>query len=297
MQAVIPTTGRPSLAAAVKSVMRQTIPVHPIIVLDRPEKADDVRSVLDPFDHTLVITEGATGGAAARNLGIEHSEADYICFLDDDDTWLPHKTETQLEACSKVQSPFLLSASAMVFDRSFDHVVIPRRPPETQDGIGSYMVQRPELRFGSNVVQSSTLLMSKLLVQRCTWNANLRKHQDWDYVTRCLSFEDVNFVWVNEPLAIVTKGSQESISMTCDWRASAEFLRDHRNELSRKAAADFVWSQIIRASLQKGDFAGVRFALSQRELMRPHWTAAVVGLSGAAERLKQNYRASRKRSC
>ena len=291
--AVIPTTGRTSLLAAVKSVCGQTIPVHPIVVLDRPEKAEDVRSVLEPFDHTLIVTSGATGGAAARNLGMEHSEADYICFLDDDDIWLPHKTEAQLEAFSEAKGSFMLSASAIIFDRTFDHVVIPKRPPETKDGIGSYMVQRPQLRFGSNVIQSSTVVVSKSVARRCKWNAELRKHQDWDFVARCLSFEDVKFVWVNDPLAIVTKGSEQSISMTSDWRASAQFLCHHKNALTRKATADFVWSHIIRASLHKGDIAGLRFALAERASMRPHWTAAAVGLSGAAAWLKSNWVASR----
>lgn len=294
--AVIPTTGRTSLVAAVRSVCRQTIPVHPIVVLDRPEKADEVRSVLEPFDHTLVVTAGSTGGAAARNLGMEHSRADYICFLDDDDIWLPHKTEAQLEACSKADGPLVLSASAMIFDRTFDHVVIPTMPPGTKDGIRSYMVQRPKLRFGSNVIQSSTVVVNQGVAKRCRWNAGLRKHQDWDFVARCLSFQDVSFVWVNDPLAVVAKGSQQSISMTSDWRASAQFLCDHKSGLSRRATADFLWSHIIRASLHNGDVDGLRFAFAQRESMRPHWTAAVVGLTGAAEWLKSTRVASGKRS-
>lgn len=36
------------------------------------------------------------GPAAARNLAIESAQGRYLAFLDADDTWLPHKLETQL---------------------------------------------------------------------------------------------------------------------------------------------------------------------------------------------------------
>lgn len=36
-------------------------------------------------------------GAHGRNIGLEHATGKYIAFLDDDDSWLPEKTEKQIQ--------------------------------------------------------------------------------------------------------------------------------------------------------------------------------------------------------
>ena len=37
------------------------------------------------------------GTSNARNLGMKASRGDYICFLDSDDSYYPHKIEIQVE--------------------------------------------------------------------------------------------------------------------------------------------------------------------------------------------------------
>ncbi len=80
-----------TIERAVESVLRQTYPVHQILVID-----DGSVTPLSPgwFAHApqvRVIRKRNGGAASARNLGLDKSTGEYIAFLDADDYWEPHK--------------------------------------------------------------------------------------------------------------------------------------------------------------------------------------------------------------
>ncbi|WP_193748674.1 glycosyltransferase family 2 protein [Gordonia amicalis] len=280
VSAIIPSTGRAELAAAVNSVVSQTIAVRPIVVLDRPEMESSVRSMLSSVDCLLVVTEGL-GGAGARNVGIDRADTEFVAFLDDDDSWLPMKTEVQLEQLGASASRRVLAASGMRFIRSRDEIVIPRRVPVSRD-IGSYLVQRPRLRFGDNCVQSSSLLLRREFAQDVGWDVALKKHQDWDFIIRALEYESSELAWTSSPLVNVRQGTPGSISRTRSWRDSLLFFEKHREHMSSRACADFLWTQILRSSFATGDAAGIRFFVSRMGDGVPNLAAALVGVSGLA---------------
>lgn len=285
VSAVIPTVGRPSLRDAVKSVADQSVPSKVIVVLDRLEMENEVRSLLADFDVTLVVQD-SLGGAVARNAGIESAETKYVAFLDDDDTWLPFKTEMQLNAIRDSGSGPAFCGSSMVFVRQSDEIVVPRsRPPRS--GIADYLVERADLRFGANAVQSSSLLVDRELAVDLMWSP-LKKHQDWDFVIRAMQRPDVAFSWVDLPLVRVNQGSAESVSRTRRWHASAAFFEIHERQLSARNRADFLWVQIMRSALASGDISGVRYALARLRSARPHAAAMVVGASGAGQWLRES---------
>lgn len=104
---VIPTYKRASyLARAIDSVLEQTYEDIEIIVVDdngnnSKHRADTEKLMVERYgDNTKVIylkNDENIGGANARNKGAEVSVGDYLCFLDDDDIFLPDKIETQLK--------------------------------------------------------------------------------------------------------------------------------------------------------------------------------------------------------
>lgn len=89
---------RDLLPRAIDSVNRQlfTKPVEIVVV-------DDASEVLPslPADSRFPVrcirssTNLYAGGA--RNLGVQHSKGDYICFLDSDDEYLPERISSQFE--------------------------------------------------------------------------------------------------------------------------------------------------------------------------------------------------------
>ncbi|MFN2460875.1 MAG: HAD-IIIA family hydrolase [Candidatus Velthaea sp.] len=86
---VVPTIGRPSLAALLTSLARCTGPPPARIILVDDRRDAAVRLELGPDAAAVrapiaVIAGGAAGPAAARNLGWRASRAEWIAFLDDD---------------------------------------------------------------------------------------------------------------------------------------------------------------------------------------------------------------------
>lgn len=87
---VIPTLGRPSLAAAVRSVLAQTEPDFELIVVcdgDPTPAAEALAEITDP--RLRLLEQPGLGVSAARNLGITHARGEWVTFLDDDDRARP----------------------------------------------------------------------------------------------------------------------------------------------------------------------------------------------------------------
>lgn len=95
---VIPVyNGACYLAAAIESVLAQSLPPAEIIVVD-DGSTDDGAAVACAFGPPVsVLTQTNRGPAAARNLGVAHSSGDLLAFLDADDLWLPDKLARQMQ--------------------------------------------------------------------------------------------------------------------------------------------------------------------------------------------------------
>lgn len=283
---VIPTIGRPSLSRAVRSVVDQTSPSHPIIVLDRPENYLQVKSALADYPHTLLVTEGGSRSANARNLGIENATNPVVGFLDDDDWWGPRRIQHMLGKVSNYSDRFL-AASAFVFQLpSGDTRIVPSTAPpfanlgnENAETLSDYLVSRRQLRFGNNAMQTSAMLMSLSVAREFRWDSDLAKHQDWDFILRIAADPSVGFVWTDNADCYVTKDSPNSISRNMDWVASSKWLDRHENALGSRARADFMYVHMLRAALANRSRNGI-ISFLQRRPGIPHVAAAVVGLEG-----------------
>jgi glycosyltransferase involved in cell wall biosynthesis len=84
------------LAEAVRSVIEQTRPPMEIILVD-DGSTDGSAQVAASFDGRVrYVRQDNAGPAAARNLGLHHARAEFVAFLDADDTWHPEKLARQL---------------------------------------------------------------------------------------------------------------------------------------------------------------------------------------------------------
>lgn len=97
---IIPTYNREqAIVSAVDSVLKQSYQDFSLIVVD-DGSSDKTRDVLRPFIDQGFITyyyQKNAGVSSARNFAIKKSSADYICFLDSDDQWLPEKLSRQVQ--------------------------------------------------------------------------------------------------------------------------------------------------------------------------------------------------------
>jgi glycosyltransferase involved in cell wall biosynthesis len=84
------------LGEAIESVLGQTYKRHEIVVID-DGSTDDTAEVAGRYAGVRLIRQENGGLSRARNAGIEHSEGEYLVFLDADDRLLPEALRTGVE--------------------------------------------------------------------------------------------------------------------------------------------------------------------------------------------------------
>lgn len=95
---VIPAfNARSTLARALESVEKQTLPIKEAIVVD-DGSFDDTVNVAAKMGATVLRTDGNCGPSAARNFGCDRAKGEFIAFLDADDVWYPEKLAAQIAA-------------------------------------------------------------------------------------------------------------------------------------------------------------------------------------------------------
>ncbi len=96
---IIPTYNRSHfLKRAIESVIAQTFQDWELVIVDDGSK-DNTEEIVTSYltdKRIRFIKQINQGPAAARNRGISETSAEYICFLDDDDWWLPEKLHRQI---------------------------------------------------------------------------------------------------------------------------------------------------------------------------------------------------------
>lgn len=85
------------VAAAIESVIKQTMVPNEIIVVDdgSTDATPGVLAALSPL--VTLIRQPNRGGAAASNRGVAATTGRFICFLDADDLWIRDKVSRQFE--------------------------------------------------------------------------------------------------------------------------------------------------------------------------------------------------------
>ncbi len=177
---VIPTYKRSAmLSRAIKSVINQTYKNIEILVVDDNEPGDEyslaAKALIDSLGYPqvkLVTQPKHINGAAARNAGIKASKGEYICFLDDDDLYLPTKVERQLyELRRKDASVGGVSCLKIFFkDNKLTHISETWETSKTQ----SLDIMSKDL----NIQTGTVLLRRECLDQTGYFDPNLHRHQE-----------------------------------------------------------------------------------------------------------------------
>lgn len=101
VSAIITTHNRCGLLQrAIDAALNQTYHPMEIIIVD-DASTDDTQKVCERYGEQIIVIhipkEESRGGNYARNLGIKASHGEYCAFCDDDDCWMPDKTEKQMK--------------------------------------------------------------------------------------------------------------------------------------------------------------------------------------------------------
>ncbi len=255
---VIPTYCRPLLVKrAVQSALAQTLSqIEVIVVIDGPDEAEATRVALAAIDDprlSLIELPINQGCCAARNAGITAAQAKWIAHLDDDDEWMSQKLELQLEAVRRSQYTLPIATCYLVARTPNGDSIWPRGPPAQLEPLSEYLFVRNTLFQGEGLIQGSTILTTKELLQKVPYRSSSQKHDDWDWLLRAIALEGVGVEFVSEPLSIWYLGeNRPSLSSTYDWQYSFNWIKAQRDLVTPRAYSSFILAEVSsRAALTR----------------------------------------------
>jgi glycosyltransferase involved in cell wall biosynthesis len=106
VSALIPTYNRRAYVfRAIDSILRQTVPVGEILVVDDGSTDGTARAIEARYGQAVrVIGQAHLGASAARRRAVAEARGTWVAFLDSDDVWTPDRNRVLLDAVGKVGS-------------------------------------------------------------------------------------------------------------------------------------------------------------------------------------------------
>jgi glycosyltransferase involved in cell wall biosynthesis len=238
----------------VRSVLNQTHSnLELVVVIDGPDEVTEntLKEIDDP--RLRVVTVAPAGAAAARNRGGDLSSADWIAFLDDDDTWHPEKLAIQLALASScgVMMPIVVSRTLKVTPGG--RSPYPARLPRKGEPVCEFLFAPSWRVTQGGGAQTSTFLVPRALFDRVRFDESLPRHQDWDWLLRAVQVPGADLVVAPQVLAEWDLCSApQRISGPYDWRYSFDWIRSRRKLVTGRAYAGFLLT-VVSVSAARGE--------------------------------------------
>ncbi len=180
---IIPTYKRAQfLKRAITSVLDQTYRNLEIIVVDDNDPESDGRKQTAQVMQTYISNPKVhyichpcnKNGAAARNTGITSCHGEFLCFLDDDDWYLPEKIEEQFHYMREHPQFNAVYCGCERDGRLYQ---------SQKTGDLSF-----ELLSGINVIYTNTIMMKRKDAIACGgWDERFRRNQEAAFLLRFFS--------------------------------------------------------------------------------------------------------------
>lgn len=183
---IIPTyKGADKISAAVDSVLNQTYENIEIIVVDDngqgTENQIKTERVMQKYSDNPKVKYIAhsknKNGSAARNTGIRASKGEFLGFLDDDDVFLPEKTEKEVELFNSLSDEY-----GLVYGSFVEHMTDTYSRTFTAVPTDNFL-----FRFLCNeiIACSSTVMIRRCVLDTVVeWDESFRRHQDLEFFAR-----------------------------------------------------------------------------------------------------------------
>jgi glycosyltransferase involved in cell wall biosynthesis len=232
---VIPTVNRETLAATINSVNAQTFRGFDIIIVD-DSRDQSVKS--NSFQ--IVRTGGLAGVSKARNLGMLHTETEFIALLDDDDEWHQGFLEKQIFNFESLGIDFGLTGALVNGNR---------RPKKLlQIGTDPY-----ELLYGT-----AHLLRSKAYLPTSTYMFRTEIAKNTEFDISISDRENLKFIW---------ECFQSGYRIYQDPQSLVSIKYSSKNSLSRiDIAQEIQWFQYLKTL--NGDWSQNFIVESARNFIR-----------------------------
>jgi glycosyltransferase involved in cell wall biosynthesis len=252
---IIPTyNSEKFIVQSIHSVLAQTHQRYEIIVVD-DGSTDETKDVLHEFGGRIqYVYQQNRGPSAARNTGIKIAQGEYLCFLDADDVWTPHKLEVQLAFMeqhhdiglvfsdeSGINEDGILNKSLVA--KSMFHAELVSQVP-IREAVRKLLIE--------NFIPTSTVMARKNCVARVgLFDESLRVAEDRDMWSRIAADCSIGYL----PLIVGQKRAhQHNISNNSELtlRSRIKIWENARHRFSNCTPSLFLNNLLADAHLQLG---------------------------------------------
>lgn len=184
---IIPTyKGSQYIRKAVDSVINQSYRQIEVIVVDdngvgeieQQNTWSALRDLIESNQIKYVPHEHNMNGSAARNTGFRNSTGEYICLLDDDDTYYPDKVEKQVNELEQLGEDW-----GMVYCAT-------NGPRKGKSGHICY-----DLLIHSAVIGSNSFMIRRSIWEKVDgFDESFRRHQDYEFTARVSSVTKIKYM-------------------------------------------------------------------------------------------------------
>ena len=183
---IVRTKDRPKLLVrAISSITAQDYrPIEVVLVNDGGDEPDleAIREIMPDVTLELLSHEHSQGRAQAANAGLAKARGEYICFLDDDDEFLPDHVSTLAGALKDLDFNVAYSDCQPVYtsydpdQRSFNDLRL--KPMNSVD-------PDPELLYHENYIPFICLMVTREALDKAGFlDTNFDLYEDWDFIIR-----------------------------------------------------------------------------------------------------------------
>ncbi|CAG9224211.1 Glycosyl transferase family 2 [Paraburkholderia tropica] len=241
---------------AIESISTQTVvPLEIIVVDDASGMAFELPSHCGDDIALHLIRETENRGAAwCRNRGIEAANGELIAFLDADDRWLPNKLERCIAAFGARPSDNetkVLFSNVVLTDGSHRMLGNPA-PYDGQSMLDFILLER-------GYIQTSSIMMWRHQYPLISFDATLRRHQDWDFAINA-EMAGCAFIYLHDALVEYSlRGRADKISRAPSSEPSMVFLGKYNKLMTKWHVSSFVFDVLIYKNMNlilRLDFVG-----------------------------------------
>ena len=194
---IVPTFNRyPVICRAIDSILNQSYPNIDCLVIDDGSTDNTTQLLKDKYDSRLHIyrNESNKEKAYSRNRGVKETDAEYICFLDSDDTLTKNSIERRLYSllsCSEFCSEFCSASFGIRMDASYNNDAIDRYCKIMKSGdtlsLDQYLTDKKWLST------NSFLISRDLMLKYGMYNEELVNNEDVELFIRLLTRVEFRF--------------------------------------------------------------------------------------------------------
>lgn len=205
---ITPTYNRAKyIVTAIESVLAQTFAGFELIIVDDGSQ-DETVGLIAPYSKSdsrvRYIYQENKGRSVARNVGIDASNGEWICFLDSDDLWLPNHLSNIHKAAESTKEPtFIFTALSYRFpDAQTDKHFPPLGTTKPID----YVI--------GNQVSTITVAIPRKTLATQQFNPSLTINEDLELWARVVA--EIPILYIDQATAVAVQHDSNTVKLTDD---------------------------------------------------------------------------------